>query len=269
MLALIATTIPALLIGHGVLAGNAFNGRLCGPRMDGFAGKGAYSLQNLAPADMDVQAVEAMLAKRAEAKSARDYEVADVLQADLKAMGVFIDDRKRTWVVAAANSGGYVLMGEAPAGVDLADVEATLGKRREAKNAQDFDKADQMQEELKALGLYVDDKKMTWGQSKNDASKGKVEPKTFSLVGPSPEGVDVEAVEAILAKRVQAKKAREFEASDALQAELLKMGVYVNDKKRTWEEAKWVKAGGKKPPAPAAEAAAPDDATPAEAAVAS
>ena len=41
--------------------------------------------------------VEALLAQRVEAKLKKDYAAADGLQAQLEGMGVFCNDRMRTW----------------------------------------------------------------------------------------------------------------------------------------------------------------------------
>ena len=41
-------------------------------------------------------------------------------------------------------------------------------------------------------------------------------------------------MEALLARRVDAKKARDFDTADALQKEILALGVYLNDNERTW-----------------------------------
>jgi len=68
-----------------------------------------------------------------------------------------------------------------------------------------------------------------------------------------PEGVDVSVVEAMLAKRVECKKVKDYDESDKLQAELLKMGVYVKDRERTWEAAQWVKDAAKEAEAEAVE----------------
>ena len=43
--------------------------------------------------------VASLLERRVGAKLKRDYEQADGLQAEIRAMGVFIDDRRRTWKV--------------------------------------------------------------------------------------------------------------------------------------------------------------------------
>lgn len=63
---------------------------------------------------------------------------------------------------SAKKLGEYALEGEAPAGVDLAMVEKMLSDRVAAKLAKDFDAADKLQEELKGLGVYTNDRLRTW-----------------------------------------------------------------------------------------------------------
>ena len=43
-----------------------------------------------------------MVKERQQAKIARDFETADALQAKIVALGVRLDDRRRTWSVPAA-----------------------------------------------------------------------------------------------------------------------------------------------------------------------
>lgn len=213
---------------------------------------GPYELKGEAPEGVNVEAVQSLLARRLDAKKERDFETADELQAELLAMGIYVNDKQRKWEKAKAASGGFSLDGPVPEGVDEAVVAAMLEKRREAKRAKEFDAADQMQSELLAMGVWVNDKTKTWSATKDRQPKG------YKLVGEVPEGVEVEAVTALLAKRVEAKKARNFDESDRLQKELMVMGVYVNDKARTWEQSKWAKEKAAEAKAsPAEEGAAP------------
>jgi len=125
-----------------------------------------YELKGAAPEGADVEAITAILAQRVEFKKVRDFEQADVLQAQLLEMGVYVNDKQRTWETAKAPNGGYTLTGAAPDGVDVDAVNAILAKRRDAKKAKDFASADEMQAELSAMGVWVDDKKRTWSAMK-------------------------------------------------------------------------------------------------------
>jgi len=61
---------------------------------------GEYKLEGSLPASLDAAAVASMMAKRVAAKKAKDFSVADLLQEELKGMGVQINDRARTYFAA-------------------------------------------------------------------------------------------------------------------------------------------------------------------------
>ena len=67
-------------------------------------------------------------------------------------------------------------------------------------------------------------------------SGSKAKPLTdgYTLSGEPPAGADVAAIEKLLAERVEAKLARDFDKADGLQATLVEMGVFCNDRMRTW-----------------------------------
>ena len=88
-----------------------------------------------------------------------------------------------------------------------------------------------VQEELSKLGLWIDDRKRAWGA--RGAARGKAATADdagsgYTLKGTPPAGVDVATVEEMLARRVAAKKARDFEVADALQAELMVRGTLLS-----------------------------------------
>jgi hypothetical protein len=56
----------------------------------------------------------------------------------------------------------------------------------------------------------------------------------YQRIGPVPPGFDSDRVSAMVAERVQAKKARGFKRADELQAKLDAMGVRLDDRFRTW-----------------------------------
>jgi len=129
-----------------------------------------------------------------------------------------------------AATGGYKLKGALPEGFDTIAVEALLARRVEAKKARDFETADALQEEITALGVYLNDNEHWWRVGKTR----KASADDYKLEGTLPEGFDAAPVEALLARRVDAKKARDFETADALQKEVLALGVYLNDDARSW-----------------------------------
>jgi len=135
-----------------------------------------YTLRGALPDGFDAAPVEALLAQRVAAKLAKDYTLADQLQTDIASLGVFVNDRTRTWGTEepkkrTASKGAmpkeYTLKGDLPAGFDAAPVEALLAQRVAAKVARDYALADQLQKDIVALGVYLDDKVRTWNVPKS------------------------------------------------------------------------------------------------------
>jgi hypothetical protein len=60
---------------------------------------------------------------------------------------------------------------------------------------------------------------------------------SYSLYGPLPPGFDARKVEHLLADRCAAKAKRDFGAADALQDQLVALGVRIDDRWRTWSHA--------------------------------
>jgi len=61
--------------------------------------KAGYSLKGKVPEGFDGAAAEALVTERTAAKIARNFDKADELQVQIVAMGVRLDDRRRTWSV--------------------------------------------------------------------------------------------------------------------------------------------------------------------------
>ena len=53
-----------------------------------------------------VEEIDGLLARRMEKKMAREFREADALQGALRALGVEVDDKRRTWRVAYPDDGG-------------------------------------------------------------------------------------------------------------------------------------------------------------------
>lgn len=56
----------------------------------------------------------------------------------------------------------------------------------------------------------------------------------YQLVGEVPDGFDAASLAVLVKERQEAKIRRDFEAADALQAELTSKGVYLDDRRRQW-----------------------------------
>ena len=88
---------------------------------------------------------------------------------DSKGKGVEMDDKQRTWWVvgggnvrphdyARADDDG----GSFVDGAQLAEIDQLISERLAAKKERDFDTADRLQEQLRYLGVEMDDRERVW-----------------------------------------------------------------------------------------------------------
>ena len=122
--------------------------------------------------------------------------------------------------------------------VDLDKVNFILSQRVEAKRASDFPAADRLRDQLRdELGVTVMDRDRLWWCTSGQRDGGRrffgATSHDYSRTDDLP-GVDVETIDQMLAQRLQARLTRDFVAADNLRSELMRMGVQIDDKARTW-----------------------------------
>ena len=84
-------------------------------------------------------------------------------------MGVEMDDKQRTWwVVGGGNvrphdyARAYDDGGSFVDVAQLAEIDQLISERLAAKKERDFDTADRLQEQLRYLGVEMDDRERVW-----------------------------------------------------------------------------------------------------------
>ncbi|KAJ1451114.1 hypothetical protein M885DRAFT_621052 [Pelagophyceae sp. CCMP2097] len=194
-------------------------------------------------------AVDALLSQRLACKKKRDFAAADDIQADLTAMNVRVDDRRRIWCSAdadaaraprkawdasASNARTFAYSG--PDVLDaafVAQVQGLLEARGRAKAAKDYATADALRAQLGELNINVRDKERTWAVAGRHPYAFSGDAADARLAAPF-----VAAVDDALAARAGARRKRQFEAADALRDQLADMGVVVSEDDNTWRFAK-------------------------------
>jgi len=133
------------------------------------------------------------------------------------------DDRRTEYVRDPDDDGSAV---------DEGAVNALLAERSQCKRARDFDSADAIRDELKAVhGVSVWDKDLMW--RKDLGPRGHDYEREG---GASASGMAEAEVDALLAERLRAKFARDFGAADAIQEDLFERGVRVHDGMKVWRD---------------------------------
>lgn len=198
---------------------------------------------------VDDSQLESLLQKaveeRAVAKMAHNYDRADALRDGLaRKYGVVIDDKQREWSVGGNfdRPAGWIdpdrpyVQRGGTGGLDdevLTVIRDKVDARQQAKRDGEFQLADSLRDELtETYNLQIDDKRREWliGSDEYtrvvDAVVGEEDPL-------SPE--DTAAVQGRIAERTAQKKARNYDAADAIRDELWgEYGVAIDDRNMEW-----------------------------------
>ena len=167
------------------------------------------------------------------------------------------DRRDDTGASSRSRLGGFSRAAGDTAPVDIPLVESLLSERTELRKRRDFDGADAIREELRRMGIGVDDKARTWvvmgrggsgapGGDDANGRKGRAErsederdaqpwmSKPWTRVEGTDDGREVDEAEVLLrlAARDDARERRDFVGADSILEELIRMGVGVDDARR-------------------------------------
>ena len=126
-------------------------------------------------APVDVEKVNQILAQRLDAKRARDFTTSDALRDQLRnEMGIEVMDREKQWCVrggggmmGGGGGGGMMAHGyrrddDGSMPVDVERVNTILSQRHTLKMQRDFQTADMLRDQLRGMGVEVQDQEKTW-----------------------------------------------------------------------------------------------------------
>jgi hypothetical protein len=192
--------------------------------------------------------IESLISRRLRKKLDKRYEEADALLSELEARGVSVSDDTRSWradglpfVYAYRCDGGSAGRSDD----ELQQVEELIRRRGVAKSYGRYEEADALADELFDLGVELDDKARKWWfvYAKRGAQPagggGGRRSRGHDYVRDARDDYDLhpeklERIESLLGIRLAARKARDFERADMLQAELRGLGVEVDEKAKQW-----------------------------------
>lgn len=191
--------------------------------------------------------VHELLSARLDAKKRRDFDLADDIRDELSSkFNVVVWDKRSEWTVGTRrakkffDTHDYSRDPEDDSEVDVVAVDDLLLRRLRAKLSRDFELADQLKDELRVMGVRVDDGDKRW--------RGGVDPgESYATAAHSPrytridsgdmlatQEVDLDEVERLIDTRHQARRRKYWKKADELLDELILMGIVVDDTARTW-----------------------------------
>ncbi len=194
-----------------------------------------------------------LLFQRMMAKKKRDYDAADRVQQLLRDSGVYVDDRARTYEVRPPRTVKpekvYSRSVEDDSNIALApnDYEQLVQRlqaRQRAVRHRDWSSARAIRDELDAVAarcgcrLVLDDDACTFRFSTKPAREPRKREDEnahdYKREDDGCERDDIQAIDALLAARIRAKRCRDFGRADELRDELRALGVFVDDRRRTF-----------------------------------
>lgn len=206
-----------------------------------------YGMSSLSQEPEDAQVIQDMVEDREKARKRRDYQTADDIRDELRAVyDVEVQDKLRQWSVGGEfersnnrndNDNRNGDRGPAPdfvrrGGGSLTDEEATLiaemvAERNEAKKNKHFGKADRIRDSLRDdYKVRVDDRSREWMVVSDEY--------VMAPVTPLDDGTK-KYIEDRVAERAVAKLNKEYDTADAIRDELLdEYQVYLDDRVREW-----------------------------------
>jgi len=181
--------------------------------------------------------------QREQARIAKDWALADGLREQLTTRGVQLFDKTNSWKSGDGRTGRIPSHKEVesgqldgpppnailPAADDdpaTAHIKELVQTREQARAAKDFAKSDQIRDELKSMGIELQDKDKMW---KSKDGKAGIIIGYRSGGGPT----DVE-INTLVAQREKARAANDYAISDMIRDELKRFGVDIKDKEKVW-----------------------------------
>eukprot|EP00667_Euglena_gracilis_P009831 EG_transcript_9991 len=127
----------------------------------------------------------------------------------------------------------------------VAEVDQLVAQRAEYRANRDFRLADEIRQDLAGRGVFLNDRERTWSASAPDQGgrfRQRTEAESYYVREANDTNADgsaadlerVAEVERLLSERQQYRNASNFEDADLIREKLRAMGVFIDDRSRTW-----------------------------------
>lgn len=170
-----------------------------------------------------------LVALRESARQARRFSESDAIRDELRAVGIELYDKDKEWKAKDGRKGKLFTAGPTECVLSDMEIQDRINEREEARKNKDWAQADALRDELRIMGVELEDRTSTWRTSGGRDGKYSMAPDSRPLDG--------SVVKKIIAERERLRSAKEFEAADELRRQLASFGVEVFDDERVWKSA--------------------------------
>jgi cysteinyl-tRNA synthetase len=192
----------------------------------------------------DVDAIQALVAQRTEAKMIRNFGLADALRDELREdFNVEVDDRKRLWSVGGdfggrdnrRAPGPFQLAPWSEAPEDLEEIQRLVQMRDAARADRDFATADDIRDELADRNIFIDDKAREFSLGPNPAVRQSrtQQRQNFVMSALSELPDNAAEIQRLVEMRDAARADRDYATADQIRDELVEdFNVFIDDRSR-------------------------------------
>eukprot|EP00526_Cylindrotheca_closterium_P007694 CAMPEP_0113638218 /NCGR_PEP_ID=MMETSP0017_2-20120614/20011_1 /TAXON_ID=2856 /ORGANISM="Cylindrotheca closterium" /LENGTH=668 /DNA_ID=CAMNT_0000549295 /DNA_START=47 /DNA_END=2053 /DNA_ORIENTATION=- /assembly_acc=CAM_ASM_000147 len=202
-----------------------------------------YYKSSFSEATEDTDQIQVMIDDRSKAKVKRQYQEADDIRDTLlNEYDVTINDRLAEWSVGgdfgemerSNKNRGFEKAPGSPVTENDDEIQQMLDDRDAARKDRDFDTADSLRDELKDMGVYIDDRKRQWSMGRGSAGGNESDSYTRRGAGSLTDD-QVEEITRLLTKRFACKKDRKFKSADQIRDQLRDTyNVQIDDRNKEW-----------------------------------
>lgn len=191
----------------------------------------------------------ALVAKREAARQVRNFAESDAVRDMLRSMGVELYDKEKVWRARDGRRGMLFTAGPNECNLTNEEIQERIQQREDARSAKDWDRADVLRNDLRDLGVELDDKASMWRTSSGRSGTYNGMPlygstssgyaSSTSIVGHSGHGqrVDPAMVSRLVADRERCRSQHDYDSADEIRRQLVGLGVEIFDNERTWRSA--------------------------------
>lgn len=176
-----------------------------------------------APSEADILR---LVSQRESLRQQRRFAESDAIREELRSMGVELYDKEKEWRARDGRRGTLFTAGPSECPLSDSEIQDRIREREDARKSKDWDRADTLRDELRRLGVELDDKESVWR-----TNSGRVGSYTGAPVQRRLTGMQIRK---LVAERERHRAAQDFEAADELRRQLSSNGIELFDNERIW-----------------------------------
>eukprot|EP00933_Yihiella_yeosuensis_P067642 TRINITY_DN72602_c0_g1_i1.p1 TRINITY_DN72602_c0_g1~~TRINITY_DN72602_c0_g1_i1.p1 ORF type:complete len:431 (-),score=84.20 TRINITY_DN72602_c0_g1_i1:112-1404(-) len=179
---------------------------------------------------MSDEDIHALVAQREQARSDKDFGLADSIRLDLRNKGIELDDKTKIWRTGSGRNGTYSGQTmQSSSALSEQEIRQMIAERERLRSAHDYQAADDVRSRLAGMGVEIFDNQRIWRAS--DGRQGTIVTGGIEIVQCSLSDVQIRMR---VQMREDARAQKDWGRADQVRDELRRCGVECVDQEQLW-----------------------------------